>query len=419
MAACSQCGQPNVSGRFCGSCGAPVPAQPPGPAPAQPPVGPSAYPQSQHAVGAQAPKRSNGLLIALGVIGGIVVLGFIGLLILASFVEDEPVPAAAPAQEQGQTTANQPTEPAAPPVPAAPPANPLGVQWAQKEMPGVKLLSKGQISEGFLRVQGFRDGLVLARRDNAGNTEALTMYYENGQFLPSMLFMAPVGGDVLQLTTGDLMNAGAQQAMVLSSKGMILIDDAEEWEQIETEGISNLLVADWDGDSLHEMAVFYGSQTNGRLRRFTEAGGWVTLGEFPRDTLPPNAVMSRLTINKRQLLLGDVRGAQGPELNLALYTLDATKGFEPVYTYKVPQLQTPTSFGAAMLNGKPTIVVAHAGQPSYLALYEILDATVEPLGIITLPDNGHYQVLLGSFSDPGVNEILAIDSKGRWVLHGF
>lgn len=441
MAACSQCGHPNVTGKFCGSCGAPVAAQPQTPpqaqtpippvAPTVPPVAPPAYPQpgqppmtQQQPPYRPAPKRSNGLLIALGVVAGVIVLGFVGLMVLGSLIDD-PVPAAGPGpqdqgQGQGQTTPNQglpPTQPVPGEKPADP--NPLGVQWAQKEAAGVKLVSKGQIAEPFVRIQWFYDGLVLGRKDSAGNTEAMTMYYDAGQFKPSMQYTAPLGGDILQVTTGDLLNAGAPQALVLSSKGMIMIDEAEEWEQFPTEGINNLLVADWDGDGLHEMAAFFANQNKGRLRRYTAAEGWVELGEFPRETLPANGVVTRLTMDKRRLLLGEVRGAQGTDLNLGLYTLDATKGFEPAMTFKVAKLQTPTGLAAGVLNGKATIVVAHAGAPSYLALYEITNQGAEPLGVVNLPDNGQYQVLIGPFSDPNANQILTIDPKGRWQLHGF
>ncbi len=73
MAYCSKCGAAS-NGQFCAQCGAPI-QRPAAPAP-QPPQQPYPYAQQgQYAYVPPPPKKSNGLLIGLGVVGGLVAVG--------------------------------------------------------------------------------------------------------------------------------------------------------------------------------------------------------------------------------------------------------------------------------------------------------------------------------------------------------
>jgi hypothetical protein len=473
MATCPQCGATNVTGKFCGTCGAAMPAaqtaasvqpQPPqvpsGQAPAfpgqqAPPQFPGGqtpppfpgqqvppqfpgrpvYPPNQvspnfgPAPQPQPRKSSVGKIIGivLGSIVGLVVLGIVIIMML-------PDPGPGPTDNPGQNVVNKdqpatpgttaPTTPTTPTQPTTPPAN---NDQGQKM---VKTLAQGQYKFDFQSYDGFAGNqLALARSDGKGNVEMVVLEFSGGTFQEAIQAVYPLG-QLNDVNHGKIFNDGKDYAIAPADDGIIIVPEDDDAQTLSGKGFQHVLVGDWDGDGKYETITFL-NKDGANLQtywRYGPDGNGEKLGQVSQAPLKGLQVAS-FKGEARNYVLGIAPDSlQKPDqLVLATFTASPTKGFEFFGYYPVHQTagEQVTGYAAGTVAGVPTLVVAY--QPkngnSYLELFDIRTADVNKTppsrGKIELPANDSFQVILGNYTQKQETEILLLDMQGNWYIAGF
>lgn len=410
MANCPRCGtQTTGAEKFCGQCGAPLPA-----AVAQQPAPGPFIPSYQPAPPQPKSKGNNGLMIALAGLAGLAVLG--GGAWYAFF--RKPAPAIKPVV-QNPTTADPGQKPANPtPAPTnnPTPAPAAGGTWA-------KLLAQGKIDVSFQAFDYFEDGYIIVADTKNGNVEATVLSYNpKTKQLEKEVGVVEPFGQVRDVSHGDLNNDGHQQAMITAEKGLIIVPEEGEHRTYNLQ-VEQAFLADFDADGQQEnlMISKKADAYTMELYRYkpNEANG-TKLGSFASFQKPPGLQVSKLTSNKRALLMSAAGDSTKNQLPVTFYTVDAAKGMQVAATYPLPfnPGDHVASLAAGPVKDKPAIIASYKASPSFLKLYDISGQSVVAQAQVNLPDGDDYMLILGSYTSDTANEVLAITPAGKWLLFG-
>lgn len=454
MITCPKCGAATQAGKFCGQCGAPLdtstatpsgqlapssfgaqpqPPQPPQasspvyggqtppmPPHGQPPTYPPVPPQGQFPAYPPTPPRKSGSKVGLwiGVIVGVLLLGFVGLVAL---LPDE-VPADDPAPPPSQTGQNTPPAQNNPPAQKSPPAQPTqpAAPAPKPNELGVTKLAQGHLDAQFDAFDWHSAGMVsLAVGD--GSSAQLTLYdFINGDFKPAFQFIEPMGA-LRDVVFGQIYNDGKYRAIMITEKGLLVVDSEGESFTVDATDVNRVYVGDWDGDGQEETAIFM--TVDGEpvtvvsryyLEKETERVGLWEVNEFPEWP-----AQTFLTVNKRRMLMG-VNEVDTNTKEVVLYTIDPATGLERYLSQNVESMWSAPLIGAGagMLGGKPTLVLTYQGSPSYIELFDIGQSGFTSRGQMNLPDGDAYYPIVGLYSGDEL-EVLAMTPEGKWILYGF
>ncbi|MFZ5824868.1 MAG: hypothetical protein ACOY94_11110 [Bacillota bacterium] len=384
----------------------------------QPPVYGGQFPPQQP--WAPPPPPKSGSKVGL-VIGGVVLALVVGFVALIALVPDEEP--ATPANQTAQT--NPPAEPTKP----AP--NPPAQEQAQKPTQqqtepaqqnlGLRQIAQGRVEAGFYAFDWHSSG-ILTLGWQEGSDVSLTLYdFVGGKFQPGVEIKSPMGG-MRDLTYGNIFNDGKQRAILTTESGLLLVDADGKMQTVDGTGIERVYVGDWDGDGQQETLIVMtvdGKQVGVVSRYFVDKDA-ERLGVWDVKDFPAWATQTQIGVNKRRVLLG-INELDSNSKEVVLYTIDPAKGLERTRAQQVNSLWSSPLIGAgaALLGGKPTVVLTYQGNPSYIELLDINESGYASRGKMMLPDGAVYYPVIGFFSGSSQLELLVLSPEGQWYLYGF
>lgn len=441
MANCPACGTANVSGKFCPNCGAQLPSAPPvapaampqppqhgqvpPPAPSYPPQQPGYPPQQPGYYRAQpAPqKKSSGGLVAAAMVGGVLVLVVGGFLAWRAVQKPDTPPAkpAAPA-----VTDNKPApEPAKPaPEPAKPAPAPATATLK------ANVVAKGKLDFAFQSYDGFAGNQLALARTEGDRSKVMVYEFGKGKFEPVVEVDQPLG-KVNDVNHGPIFNDGKDYALIPAEQGMVVVPEDGDADQYTGKNIQHILVGDYDGDKQYETLVIGQDGANFVLNLFRYGPG--AQGPKLKSTTMPVWLSGAQVVNlagaNKALILGVDTIKIQDKLPVALYQTDTNLNLTQFALLPIHQAagEQVTGYAAGSIGGKPTLAVAYDGAPGYLELFDInvaqpsksTAAAPTSRGKVALPQGSGYQVIMGSFTAKGAQEVLVLSGDGNYAIYSF
>ncbi|HLN64761.1 MAG TPA: zinc ribbon domain-containing protein [Symbiobacteriaceae bacterium] len=436
MATCSRCGNANVSGKFCGTCGAPVsqqaagamptPPPPPGPqqgwqqptppqVPNQPQPFPNQPPQSwqQPAYGpAPVPPKKGGAGKVIGIIAGVVVGLIVLLFVVVALLPDDPTPQP-PTPTPTADKTNQP---------ATPPAN----QPATAKAYPAKVLAQGTFDfTNFTSYDGFGGFQVAFARNNGDNLEMAVYEFADGQFRKAVEAFYQHGA-LQDVNHGEIFNDGNDLAIVSAEKGITLIDEVGNTQPLDGRTARHMLVGDWDADgNVETMTVL--QKTDGYtfdIQRYKTGSQPEKLKSMANFKFVGSPQVVKLA-DSHALILGMAPDQAAGGLGMQALQVNLDSGtFSQYGLWTVPESNEAVVVGyaATNLNGKDTLLVSYKGAQSHVELFDISKKGAyapASLGTIKLPDGAGYSLILGKFTQNKSLEVFAFTPDGKFLIYGF
>jgi hypothetical protein len=387
---------------------------------------PPAYPGYSPAP-PRSPKSSAGMWSAIG--GGALVL-LIGALLAWRFTRpDQPVTPTPQPAKPAVVDKNQPApQPAPAPAPADTKQQPAPADAKGTPMPKAALVAQGKLNFKFHAYDAFAGNQLALAGEDGENSHVMIYEFMEGKFEEAVEVLQPLG-KVNDVNHGPIFNDGKDYAVIPAEQGLVVVPEDGDADQYTGKNIQHALVGDFDGDKQYETLVV-GKDGNFfmlNLFRYAAGGQGPKLKSVGAQAWPDGTQVVNLAgVNRALLAAIDPTPVQG-KMPIALYGVDANLTLPQFASLAVHNNGDVTGFAAGNIGGKPTLVVAYNGSPAYLEFFEIntakpnTDPAVSPAsrGKLTLPAGSGYQVILGSFTKKGAQEVLVLLGDGSYSIYGF
>lgn len=428
MATCSRCGNANVTGKFCGTCGAPVSQQAAGamPTPPPPPPAPQQGWQQPNYGPAPVPPKKGGAGKVIGIIAGVVVLLIVALFVVVALLPDDPaVDPVTPAPTADKS--NQPANPPANP-PANQPANTNTNQQpaAAKAYPA-KALAQGTFDfTNFTSYDGFGRFQVAFARNNGDKVEMAVYEFADGQFRKAVEAFFQ-HGQLQDVNHGEIFNDGNDLAIISATNGITLIDEVGNTQPLDGRTARHMLVGDYDADGNAETMTVL-QQNDGYtfdIQRYKAGSQAEKLKSMANFKFLGSPQVIKLAGDNRSLVLGMAADQAAGGLGLQALHVNIDSGtFDQYGLWTVPESNDAVVVGytATTLNGKDTLLVSYAGAQPHIELFDISKKGAyapASLGTIKLPEGAGRGLILGKFTQNKNPEIFTFTTDGQFAIYGF